>query len=143
VLAPVRVAGGGTVVVDRGFAPDTRQDEALRAADAQTGPLELVGVLRWPETPGWFTPNPEPQRNLWFSRDPHAIAQAKGWGEIAPFYVELESPQPPGGLPRAGRIKVNLPDDHLQYAITWFGLATVLAGAFAVWLWNRLRDKAA
>ena len=42
-------------------------------------------------------------RNLWFVRDQLAMAAAKGWGEVAPFYVELESPQPPGGLPRAGR----------------------------------------
>ena len=70
-------------------------------------------------------------------RDPVAIAAAKGWGEVAPFYVELEAPQPPGGLPRAGALKVSLRNEHLQYAITWYALAVVVAVMFAVWLGDR------
>jgi len=77
----------------------------------------------------------DPAKNLWFVRDPAAIAAAKGWGEVAPFYVELETPTGSAGLPRAGRLTANLRNDHLQYALTWFGLAIVLAivfGAYAV-----------
>jgi cytochrome oxidase assembly protein ShyY1 len=59
---------------------------------------------------------------------------------VAPFFIELESPQAPGGLPRPGPLKVNLPDDHLQYALTWFGLATVLVVSFAFWLRSRWRE---
>src|SRR5579883_1032475 len=67
------------------------------------------------------------------SLDPAAIAAAKGLGAVAPFYVEQESPMPPGGLPQPGRLVVSLPDNHLQYALTWFGLAGVLAGVFVSW----------
>ncbi len=49
---------------------------------------------------------------------------------MAPFYVEQETPVPPGGLPQPGKLVVSLPDNHLQYAVTWFGLAAVLAGVF-------------
>jgi surfeit locus 1 family protein len=134
VLAPARLAAGGLVVVNRGFVPEGRRDPRSRPEGETTGAIDLIGVLRWPEQRGVFAPKDEPERNLWFVRDPAAIAAAKGWGEVAPFYVELEGPQPPGGLPRAGALKPNLRNEHLQYAITWYGLAVVVAVMFSFWL---------
>ena len=97
------------------------------------GPIDIVGAMRWPDTRHWFTPADDPAHNLWFARDPVAIAAAKNIGPVAPFYVEQEAPVPPGGLPQPGKLVVSLPDNHLQYAITWFGLAAVLAGVFISW----------
>jgi surfeit locus 1 family protein len=139
VFAPARLAAGGLVVVNRGFVPEGRQDPATRAAGEITGNADLVGVMRWPEPRGTFSPKEEPGRNLWFVRDPVAIASAKGWGEVAPFFIELESPQPPGALPRAGALKVNLRNEHLQYAITWYGLALVVVVMFVFWLSSHRR----
>jgi surfeit locus 1 family protein len=133
VLAPARLLAGGLVVINRGFVPEGRQDPATRGGGEIPGNAELVGVMRWPEPRGTFSPKDQPERNLWFVRDPVAIASAKGWGDAAPFFVELESPQPPGGLPRAGALKVNLRNEHLQYAITWYGLAGVVVVMFAFW----------
>jgi cytochrome oxidase assembly protein ShyY1 len=141
VFAPARLAGGGLVVINRGFVPEGRQDAATRTAGAADAVVEMVGVMRWPEAPNWFTPPAEPAHDLWFVRDPLAIAEAKHWGEVAPFFIELESPPPPGGLPQPGPLRVNLPDDHLQYALTWYGLAGVLAVSFAVWLRGRWREE--
>jgi len=136
VFAPARlVDGGGVVMVNRGFVPQDRQDAKSRGAGDVAGPLHIVGAMRWPDTRHWFTPNDDPAHNLWFSRDPAAIAAAKAIGPVAPFYVEQEAPMPPGGLPQPGKLVVSLPDNHLQYALTWFGLAAVLAGvtvSFAV-----------
>jgi surfeit locus 1 family protein len=134
VLAPARLATGGLLVVNRGFVPEGRQDPASRAGGEITAIVEMVGALRWPEARGIFSPNDQPARNLWFVRDPVGIASTKGWGDVAPFYVELESPQPPGGLPWAGPLKANLRNEHLQYAITWYGLAVVVVVMFAFWL---------
>jgi surfeit locus 1 family protein len=134
VLAPARLATGGLLVVNRGFVPEGRQDPASRAGGEITAIVEMVGALRWPEARGIFSPNDQPARNLWFVRDPVGIASTKGWGDVAPFYVELESPQPPGGLPRAGPLKASLRNEHLQYAITWYGLAVVVVVMFAFWL---------
>jgi surfeit locus 1 family protein len=141
VLAPARLPAGGLVVINRGFVPEGRQDSATRSGGEIAGNVELVGVMRWPEPRGTFSPKDQPERNLWFVRDPVAIASAKGWGDAAPFFIELESPQPPGGLPRAGALKVNLRNEHLQYAITWYGLAVVVVVMFAFWL--RARRQAA
>jgi len=133
VFTPARLSDGSLVVVDRGFVPDGRQDARSRPDGQISGSHEIVGALRWPDTRHWFTPKDDPAHNLWFARDPLAIAAAKGLNATAPFYVEAETPVPPGGLPRPGKLVVALPDNHLQYALTWFGLAAVLAGVFIAW----------
>ena len=125
------------LVINRGFVPESAKDTGSRAAGQTAGMLELTGVLRWPEARGLFTPADAPDRNLWFVKDQTAIAAAKGWGAVAPFHVEQEAPPPPGGLPRVARLTVNLPNNHLQYALTWYGLAAALAGIFGTWLWRR------
>jgi surfeit locus 1 family protein len=137
VMTPARLADGGLVIVDRGFVPDARKDPATRSAGAVAGPVAITGALRWPDLRGWFTPADDPARNLWFVRDPGAMAAAKGIGPVAPFYVEQEQPVPPGGLPQPGRLAVGLPNNHLQYAITWYGLAVVLVGVFAAFAYGQ------
>ena len=142
VFVPARLPGGSIVVVNRGFVPIDRKDAASRPQGALTGLVDVTGVMRWPELRGLFTPADEPNNNIWFLRDHRQIAQAKDWGAVAPFYIDQEEPLPPGGLPRAGRLTVNLPDNHVQYAITWFGLALALAGIYLTWLvgWVRRRN---
>jgi surfeit locus 1 family protein len=140
VFTPARLAGGVLVMVNRGFVPDGKQDPATRSDSEVAGPINMVGVLRWPELPGLFTPAGDPARNIWFSRDSNAIAAAKGVS-VAPFYLELESPDPPGGLPRTGRLHPTLPNNHLGYALTWFGLACVLAGVYGTWLFGGWRKQ--
>jgi surfeit locus 1 family protein len=140
VFTPARVAAGELVMVNRGFVPDSKQEPAARLDGQVGGPISMVGVLRWPEKPGLFTPPGDPAHNIWFARDSAAIAAANGIS-VAPFYVELESPEPPGGLPRAGRLRPNLPNNHFGYAITWFGLAAVLVGVYATWLFGSWRKR--
>ena len=141
-FAPARLAGGSVVLVDRGFVPADRKDPATRAQGTPQGVVDIVGVMRWPEARGMFTPADEPQNNVWYLRDSKAIAAAKKWDTAAPFYIEQETPVPPGGWPKPGKLVVELPDNHLQYAITWFGLALGLAGVYVVWLAGRLRRTA-
>ena len=135
VFTPARLADGSIVEVNRGFVPDDRKDPGTRPLGQVTGPLDIIGVMRWPDDRHWFTPGDDPAHNLWFARDPAAIATAKGLtaASVAPFYVEQETPVPPGALPLPGRLVVSLPDNHLQYAVTWFGLAAVLVGVFVIW----------
>jgi surfeit locus 1 family protein len=139
VFAPARLAGGSLVIVNRGFVPLDRKDAASRAEGAPHGSVDIVGIVRWPETRGLFTPADDVAGNVWYLRDIAAIAAAKKWPAAAPFYIDQESPVPPGGLPLPGKLQVNLPDNHLQYAITWFGLALALAGVYLVWVIRRLR----
>jgi surfeit locus 1 family protein len=139
VFSPARLTGGSIVVVNRGFVPEGKQ-----AADQHAQPsgvVDIVGSLRWPEARGVFTPKDDLAKGLWFARDPAAMAQAKKWGAVAPFYVDQEEPVPPGGLPKAGPLRASLTNNHLQYAVTWYGLAFVMLVA-ALFFWRSRRRAA-
>jgi surfeit locus 1 family protein len=142
VFTPARLTDGSVVVVNRGFVPEGRQDPASRAVGRVSGTIEIVGAVRWPEPRGLFAPADDPARNLWFVRDHTAMAAARNWGPVAPFFVDQEAPAPPGGLPRVGKIVPNLRNDHLQYAVTWYALALVLVVVFLLWARSRARDAA-
>ncbi|MFN3655711.1 MAG: SURF1 family protein [Pseudolabrys sp.] len=141
VFAPARLAGGSVVVVNRGFVPLDRKDPAARPGGAPAGVTDVVGAMRWPEERGMFTPADDRLADVWYLRDHVSMSDAKKWGTAAPFYIDQEAPVPTGGLPLPGRIDVQLRDNHLQYAITWFGLALGLAGVYVVWLAGRLRKR--
>jgi surfeit locus 1 family protein len=135
---PARLPTGETIVINTGFIQNTMQDRAQQdraAARLVTGaPATLTGYIRFPESAGALTPRENIARRLWFTRDHLAIARGLDWGPVAPFYIDLETPVPESGIPKAGPLEVHLKDDHLQYAITWFGLAGVVLIAFGVWL---------
>jgi surfeit locus 1 family protein len=141
IFAPARLAGGSIVLVNRGFVPPERKDPAERSGGTPHGIVDVVGVMRWPEARGMFTPADDPKKNTWYLRDSKSIADFKKWATAAPFYIDQEEPTPVGGWPKPGKLEVRLPDDHLQYAITWFGLALALAGVYVVWLARRLVRK--
>lgn len=141
VFAPARLAGGEVIIINQGFLPDAHA-ALLREAE---GPAvaEFTGYIRFPERPGWLTPPGDVVRRLWFARDIAAMAQGFGWEvgrRLAPFYIDLEAPAPASGWPRPGPLTVNLKNDHLQYALTWFSLAIAVLIAFAVWLRGRNRS---
>lgn len=136
VFTPARLLGGSVVIVNRGFVPEGKQDPKAHAQP--TGVVDIVGVMRWPEARNQFTPADEPGKNLWFARDPAAMAAAKNWGTVAPFYIDQEAPLAPGGLPKAGPLKAALPNNHLQYAVTWYGLAAaIFIAALFFWVARR------
>jgi surfeit locus 1 family protein len=134
VFALARTTSGDLLVVNRGYVPEGEKDANSRAANDGAANVEVIGVMRWPQARSYFAPADDPLRNLWFVRDHLAIARAKGWGEVAPFYVELEEPPPTGGLPRPALFRPNIRNEHLQYAITWFGLAAVLIVMLVLWV---------
>jgi cytochrome oxidase assembly protein ShyY1 len=140
-FAPTRLADGSVVVVNRGFVPNPRPDAQLAPIGLARGPLEIVGVMRWSEPPGWFVSAYSAGEDLWFVRDHITMAARYGWGEVAPFYIDQEAPVPAGGMPRPAPLKVSLRNEHLQYAFTWFGLATVLVVAFAFWARSARRTE--
>jgi len=138
VFAPARLPDRNVVVVNRGFVPEGRQDPRTRPEGTPSGTVQIVGAMRWPEARGTFTPSDDPAKGLWFARDPAAMAAAKNWGGVAPFYIDQEAPPAPGGLPKAGPLKPSLPNNHLQYAVTWYGLAlAILISALVYWRGRR------
>jgi cytochrome oxidase assembly protein ShyY1 len=132
-FTPARLAGGQQIVVNRGFAPE-------KGAPLLGGQAEITGYLRWPEKPGWFVAPHDSTGETWLVRDHAMMARTRGWGDVAPFYIDQEGPPAAGNQPRPGPLKVTLKNDHLNYALTWFSLSIVLSIIFSLWLWRRRRE---
>jgi surfeit locus 1 family protein len=139
VLTPLRLASGARIIVNRGFTPLALKDPATRAAGQIDGETEVTGLMRPPEQRNLFTPADEPARRIFHVRDPAAIAAADGI-DVAPFMIDASAAPVPGGWPRGGTTTLSIANNHLSYALTWFGLAATLIGVFGVFAWRRLRD---
>jgi surfeit locus 1 family protein len=128
VITPLALARGGTLLVDRGFVPEPFKAPATRAAGNQQGPQEITGLLRLPQAgkDSWFVPDNAPARGEWFTLDPSAMADAMGVTDALPFTIDADATPNPGGYPVGGQTPLDLPNNHLQYAITWYLLAAVL-----------------
>jgi surfeit locus 1 family protein len=145
-LTPLCTTDGTIVVVNRGFIPaelGARTRYTPRRATgnpcAAAGPaVDVTGLLRMSEHNGVFTRTNDPGAGRWYTRDVAAIAAARGLGgtaPVAPFFVDAAAHQNPPGSPdqpEGGLTVVNFPNSHLVYAITWYALALMVAGA---WWW--------
>jgi surfeit locus 1 family protein len=128
ILTPLRQADGNIVFVDRGFIPSELKDRAKRGAGEPAGNVRIQGLLRLPPDgrPNWFLPDNRPDLNYWFWVNLPAMAAADKFGQVAPFYIDADAAPNPGGWPRGGVTRLDLPNNHLQYAITWFSLAIAM-----------------
>ena len=126
--------GNRVVLVDRGFAP---LDGDI---DASEGAIQLEGNLAWPDETDGFTPDPDKTENIWFARDVAKMAAELGTEPILIVARNL-SPADPAATPLAVDGS-GIPNDHLEYAITWFSLAVVWAGMTGFWVFRmRAGDK--
>jgi surfeit locus 1 family protein len=141
IVTPFALENGGTVLVNRGFAPQERHRPLERGEALSSGKVSVSGLLRPDEERSIFTPDDRSADNVFFARQVDAIATAKGLeGPVAPFTIDvLAAETPPGGLPQAGETRVAFTNNHFQYALTWYGLALALAGVFASFAWSRWR----
>lgn len=138
-FTPLRLASGAAVIVNRGFVPTDKVDPTTRSESLPQGKVTVTGLIRAPEPRGWFLPENRPAENRWFIRSPQEIASAKNLARVAPFYVEADATPNPGGWPKGGQRRLSLSNNHLQYALTWFGIAAALIAMFAALAWQRLR----
>ena len=141
IFTPLRLADDSIVMVNRGFVPTGLRDPALRAPGIPSGPVTITGLVRAPETRGSFVPENDAVRNEWFVRDLGDMARARKLSRVAPFYVDADATPNPGGWPLGGQTRLSLPNDHLQYALTWFGLALTLIGVFGTFAWRRITGR--
>jgi surfeit locus 1 family protein len=129
VLTPVKTPTGFEVLVNRGFVPTDRKAPDTRAAGEAGGEVTVTGVLRMTEPKGAFLRGNDISADRWFSRDVDAIAIKRGLDNYAPYFIDADAAANPGGYPIGGLTVVNFPNNHLVYALTWFALALMLAGA--------------
>lgn len=137
IVTPLMLEDGSSVLVNRGFVPAERKEAATRAEGQVSGPQTITGLARLAETRNSFTPADDAQKNVFYTRDPVSIAKAKGLSRVAPLIIDLKSPAPPGRLPQPGVTQIDIPNNHFQYAITWWSLAGVMAAIFLMVARNR------
>jgi surfeit locus 1 family protein len=145
IVTPLATGGGAIVLVDRGFVPNELKAPAARREGQVEGEVAIVGLARAPEVRGLFTPDNDAAANSWFWRDLDAMGRSVlGPDErqrLVPFFVEAEAAPVPGGWPQGGVTRLDLPNRHLEYALTWYGLAAALAAVFTVFVLSRRRER--
>ncbi len=141
VVTPLTLADGRILLVNRGFVPETRQAPATRPEGQVTGLVTVDGILRLPLKPaGWLPLVNQP--SFWTYVDVPAMAQAMGLDPagLLPYSVEAGPAPNPGGFPIGGQTRIVLPNDHLQYAITWYSFALTLLVIYFVYHYRKAQQ---
>lgn len=135
-VSPFRTVRGFTVLVNRGFVAQPK-------ASVPAGATHITGLLRVSEPGGGFLRSNDPAGDHWYSRDVTAIARAKRSGVVAPYFVDADAASSERGGPIGGMTVVRFSDNHLVYALTWFGLAALLLLGVRVVIREELRVRRA
>jgi surfeit locus 1 family protein len=134
VLTPLKTEAGWTLLVNRGFVSPEDRDRAVRRAGEPQGAVTVAGLLRITEPGGAFLHANDPAHDRWYSRDVAAIGRARGLGPVGPYFIDAVAAPGGGRQPAGGLTIVSFPNNHLQYALTWFALAVLaMAAALRVW----------
>lgn len=140
-VAPARLPDGSLVLVDLGFVAQSRLPPSLPQDMRSAGPVTIEGVARslanW--QPGWFTPEDQPEMRRFWRLDPAALERFVG-ERLVPLLIIAERAEPAAILGRTAAVRVDLRDPHLGYALTWFGLAAVLAVIYVLFGFARGRS---
>jgi len=139
VYTPMQLANGRLVIVNRGFVPYDLKDMSARPWRPVSGAVGINGLARNPltEKPGWLLPENAPADRIWYWKDFAGMAEAMTLAPepLVPFFVDVSDTDAAEG-PVSGVTRVSLPNNHLQYAVTWFGLAAVLTVTAALLVWR-------
>jgi surfeit locus 1 family protein len=148
VLTPLQLTDGSIVLVNRGFVPPEWRDRIADGAGGAAHPVTVTGLLRMTEPGGAFLRRNDPAGNRWYSRDVQAIAAARGLRRVAPYFIDADGTIPAengimpaengtAGRPVGGLTVISFHNSHLVYAITWYMLALMVAGA----AWQMAREE--
>ena len=144
VLTPFETVDGYVVLINRGFVPPTLRDPATRSHGQVEDVTTVTGLVRMSESGGAYLRSNEPTADRWYSRDVAAIAAARGLTDVAPYFIDADASEAESAdAPVGGLTVIRFNNNHLQYALTWFGLALMVAGGtFLVlrqeWRWRKL-----
>lgn len=129
----IRTVGAGAILVNRGWVPFDKKSASARAKGQAAGPVTLTGIVRLVKGPGRFTPENDAKTNHWFFIDPSAMSAASGHRLTEEFYLLDGNRKVPGGFPVGHQWTLDIRNDHLQYAITWYALALALLVIFVLY----------
>lgn len=142
IYTPLILTDGRVLFVNRGFVPYEMKEASTRTQGQVSGPVALTGYLRQRLNgkPSWLVPDNDVAKNIFYWKDWDRMVASDGLdpSRVLPFFVDAdESVKVPGGWPRAGVTQFDLPNNHLQYALTWYGLAISLLGVVMVMVFRK------
>lgn len=145
VFTPLQLADGRLLMVNRGFVPFELKDQSQRLQGQVEGPVTITGLARnqLDGKPSSLLPDNDTAKNVFYWKDFGAMTQTTGVGapgDYVPFFVDANDAPNPGGLPVGGVTIISMPNNHLQYAITWYGLAAALTGVLGAWIWRQRKS---
>lgn len=136
VLTPLHLTSGEYLLVDRGWIPYEAKDNPKDYVKPE-GPQDIGGIMRMPQKPGLMQPVNIPEKGYWYSIDLPAMAAADGIDKFLPYILEIGTDQGQVGYPIGGQTRLMLPNNHLEYALTWFGFAAILLAVYVISSWQR------
>jgi surfeit locus 1 family protein len=143
VYTPLQMADGRFVFVNRGFVPYDRKEPQTRREGEVEGVQAISGLARdrLAGKPSSLVPDNDLVRNVFYWKDLLAMASSDSIAPeaLVPFFVDAGDAPNPGGLPVGGVTQFDLPNNHLQYAMTWYGLALALVGVSGFYIWRSRR----
>jgi surfeit locus 1 family protein len=146
VYTPLQLDDGRYLFVNRGFVPYEAKEPEMRKQGQLTGRQTVTGLARarLPGKPSSLVPDNDVAENIFYWKDLDVMASSDGLekDKIVPFFVDADKTPNPSGLPIGGVTIIDLPNDHLQYAVTWYGLAAALVAIVAM-SWYRKRHPEA
>ncbi len=146
IYTPLQLADGRYILVNRGFVPYENKEPEMRMQGQLTGEQTVTGLARakLPGKPSSLVPDNDVAKNIFYWKDLDVMSSSVDLDkvDVLPFFVDADSTPNPAGFPIGGVTQVDLPNDHLQYAFTWYGLAAALVGVVAI-SWFRPRKGAA
>lgn len=143
IITPLKTGENEIVLVDRGYVPPSLKNPENRTAGQVRGTVTVTGFARAPGGKNAFTPENDPARNIWYWRNHEGMAasilDAGSRERLVPFFVEADAAAVPGAWPKGGVTRVKFVNRHLEYAITWYGLAVALLGVYGaiIWRWRK------
>lgn len=141
IATPFKTDTGEIVLVNRGWVPVEKKYPEARKEGQVAGETKLDGIIRLPQTKGFFQPDNEPTKNVWFYVAPAEMVAASGIPMRTDLYLDADPTPNPGGFPIGGQTRIELPNDHLQYAVTWALLAIALAVVYVIYHLKLERER--
>lgn len=131
-FTPLLAQDGKYVIINRGWVPENLKEQISRPNTIKSGLVEITGVLRKSRKKERFAPDNEPERNLWYYGDLPAMAKAQDLIQVFPMFLYTDKDYMPGAYPIGGRTRLKLVNNHLDYVMTWYGLAIVLLAIYLI-----------
>ncbi len=129
------------IYINRGFVAQAVWEREPTIIERPKGQITAEGLFRSPETPTgiarYFAPSGDVEQGLWFIRDPRPMAEGSGI-DIVYGYIDSFADNTASGWPKGGTTRLDFSNRHLEYALTWFGLAVALLGVWLVFSIRRL-----